>query len=354
MVGHGGLVIVRRRPVGDDGGVHVREDLGGALVLPLGGGRRRAVSGHRGLSGIRVVEDAGGAVAGNTHVDVLVLVPVVGQAHTVGQQIVQGTSDVVGLLHVHEHDPQGYLEHMGLVNAVVHVCADDGDAVGPAGAHRTVPAAAGDAVAHGLGGDGVHPAAAGIDVDVPGIRNAGEGLADQRVPLLQLGAEKCPAGGNARFPGVARRIVYCYLAACPAPGHDSHVIAPYILLPVPVPLRNVAAMVAAGHLPQHTIAHVADEGCVLQMEVRDQAFPPAAHVLDVPLGVGGVVFRPHVLCRVAAGDLLSLEAGYGGGIEDVLRVAADLHQTVRVAVQSQLTRPVVHFPRAGDGHVVAD
>lgn len=151
-----------------------------------------------------------------------------------------------------------------------------------------------------------------------------------------------------------RRILYCYLAARPAPGHDGHVIAPYILLPVAVLLRYIAAPVAAGDLPQHAVAHVADKRGVLQVEIRDQTLPAPAYVLDMASGVVHMVLRAYVLRGVAAGDILALKAGHGGGVEHVLRVAVDPHQPVRVALQLQLGGAVVHFAGPGDRHVVAD
>jgi len=87
---------------------------------------------------------------------------------------------------------------MGLINPLVHVGADQGDAVGPAGMDGPAAAAAGDAIGHAHSGHVVHPAAAGIDIDVPGIGVAGQGLAQQRVPFLQLGDQERAAGGNPR------------------------------------------------------------------------------------------------------------------------------------------------------------
>lgn len=52
-------------------------------------------------------------------------------------------------------------------------------------------------VGHVHGGDVVHPAAAGLDGDIAGIGDAGEGLADQRVTLFQLTGQECATRRNA-------------------------------------------------------------------------------------------------------------------------------------------------------------
>ena len=111
---------------------------------------------------------------------------VVGHSHAVLEQVVQAAADVVGPLHILEHHPQGGGEHVGLVYPLVHTGLHHGNAVGAAGRHGAVDRAAGDTIGHAHGGHVIHPAAAGLDYDVPGIGKAGQWLADQGVALLQL------------------------------------------------------------------------------------------------------------------------------------------------------------------------
>ncbi len=113
-------------------------------------------------------------------------------------------------------------------------------------------------------------------------------------------------------------------------------------------------MVAAGYLPDDVVPDIADERRVLDQQVRQQVVPLPPHVLDMPLRIGGVVFRPHHLRRVPGGDVLALETGNGRRREDLRLFPADCHQPVRVALQLQFSRPVNHVPRPGDGDIAAN
>ena len=198
MVGDGALVVLVGGPARGQSVVDVLEDLVGGLVRPLGGGAGRAVAGGGGLHGVGVVDQAGGAVVGQADVDVGVHVLVVSHAHAILQQVIQAAADVVGSLHILEHDPQGGGKDMGLIDALVHAGLHDGNAVCAACRYGPVACAAGHAVGHRHGGHIVHPAAAGFNDDIAGVGEAGQGLADHGIPLLQLTDQECAAGSDAR------------------------------------------------------------------------------------------------------------------------------------------------------------
>nr|DAG49121.1 MAG TPA: hypothetical protein [Caudoviricetes sp.] len=197
VVGDGIGVILAGSPHSAQQVVHVLQDLLRGLILPLGRGGVRTIAGSSGLGDIGVVQQAGGAVVLEAGVDVGIHVLVVGQADAVLQQLIQAAADEVGALHVHEVHTQSCAEQMCLVCALCHISLNDGSTVGTACAHSTGAGAAGDAVSHVHGGDVIDPAAAGLDGDIAGIGDAGEGLADQRVTLFQLTGQECATRRNA-------------------------------------------------------------------------------------------------------------------------------------------------------------
>nr|DAF20703.1 MAG TPA: hypothetical protein [Caudoviricetes sp.] len=211
VVGDGVGVVLAGSPHGAQQVVDVLQDLLRALVLPLGGGTG-AGGCSSGLGDIGVVHQAGGAVILKAGVDVGVHVLVVGQADAVLQKLVKAAADEVGALHVHEVHAQSRAEQVRLVCALGNVGLNDGRAVGTACTHSTGAGAAGDAVGHVHGGDVVHPAAAGLDGDIAGIGDAGQGLADERVALFQLTGQECTAGSNACRVHGKRRAGRCNAA----------------------------------------------------------------------------------------------------------------------------------------------
>lgn len=125
-------------------------------------------------------------------------------------------------------------------------------------------------------------------------------------------------------------------------------------LAVAVPLRDIAAQVSAGHLPNDPVPNVGDQGRVFDDQIGDGEFPAAPDILDVAFGIKAVIFRPDALRGMAGGYVLGLKAGQGGGAEHIVRAAIDGDLPVRVALQPQLPRQVNLLSNPIDWHVPAD
>ena len=131
-------------------------------------------------------------------------------------------------------------------------------------------------------------------------------------------------------------------------------VADDVGLPVPVQVRFKLAVVAAGHLAHDPAFHLRGQHRVLDEQVGYCVVPHPPHVLQVPFGVGGLVFRREHLGRMVVCDVLALKACQGGRRKDVLRQPVDLYGPLRVAVQSQLPGQIILHAGAVDGHIPAD
>ena len=195
MVGNSTLIVLSSSPGIGQSVVHVCEDLLSGLGSPSC--KATSTSSSVGNGDICIVDNTGGVELFEANIDVLIKVLVVDLSHTIGEQLIQGSANEVGLLHVDPHDPQCSTEGVCLKDSLIYRSLYDRKSVGSASLNRRISSAASYAIGDALSGYEVSPATANLDDDVTRIGEAVKRLPQKVVLLFQFGKKECAASCDA-------------------------------------------------------------------------------------------------------------------------------------------------------------